>query len=170
IQYWASLNKIFNDEFPPAESEKSGGKVSLKESMTKMEKNCDKMQRVEAKIEELPITNVDEDLLGYAHNVVEAMHKVEAATLKSTTFITEIEAENEDLGSFDNLVKHFLRGFSGDVTTSFKEMDNLKGERKARWHLIFNELMTAVEGLNKMQSDQMPLRALLTKRYGVEFQ
>jgi hypothetical protein len=169
IKYWAALNKIFKEETPSAESEKSGINDSAKESMTKMQKIYDMAKRVEDKIEALPMTNVDDDLLSYAHEVVEVMQKVEVASFKVNTFITEVEAEDKSLVGFDSLAKHFLRGFSGDFTSSFKEMDNLKGERKTRWHMISNELMTAMEALKKMQSDQMPLRALLTKRYGVEF-
>ncbi|WP_395741700.1 hypothetical protein [Prosthecobacter sp.] len=169
IQYWASINKIAERESASVTDKPLVGDEHQSNAMVKAQELCDMMKRIRNGILDLPMANVDEELLNYAHNVVEASQKLEIVTTKLSNFVSEVKIEDENLGSFDNLAKHFFRGFSGDFTTSFKEMENLKGERKTRWLLLSSELTSAMEGIQKIQSDQMPLRALLTKRYGVEF-
>lgn len=169
MEYWAALNKIFNDEQFSNKDKNSQGPKSRKEFIENIHREQADLEKWQSRIQDLPVRDVDEDLINFMHETSEALQKVNMAYVKASVFVSQLESEDENLGSFDNIAKHFFRGFSGDFTSSFKEMDNLQGERKAQWQAIRNEMMVAMEGLYKIRSDQIPLRALLTKRYGVEF-
>lgn len=168
VDYWVSLNKI-SKEVAADDGEMTGGD-SLPELLKLMSGLQAKLNKVQSRIHGLPVANVDEDLLAFTHRLLEALQKFDMVTESFSLFLKEVNAENESSKSFSELVKHFLRGYSGDFTSSFNEMDNLKQERKARFHVLLSQMQAAQAQFNQVRSAQLPLRALLTKKYGVEFE
>jgi hypothetical protein len=169
IEYWASLNTIFKDKHLSEEAIKSQEAKSRQELIAKLNQEQAVLEKAQSRIQELPVQDVDADLIKFIHETSEALQKENMAYMKASVFLSDLETEDKNMGGLDTVAKHVLRIFSGDYASPFNEMDNLKGERKSRWHAIWGEMNVAMEGLIKIRSDQIPLRSLLTKRYGVEF-
>lgn len=165
VDYWVSLNKIGKE----IDGEMTGGD-SLPDPVKQMDAFHGMLNKVQSRIHDLPVANVDEDLLVSTHQLLEVLQKMDMVFENFSQFVTEVKSENESRQSFPEFVKHFFRGFSGDFTSSFNETDNLNAERKARYHVLLSELQAAQAQFNQVRSAQLLLRALLTKRYGVEFE
>ena len=168
INYWKALEKISREEFAPDDQGEKDPPSQL-ENIRALDEIHARINKAQSRIHSLPIAHVDADLLVFAHRTLEVMQKLDMLLVKGAHFAKEANSENESLVSIPQFVKHALRGYSGDFTSSFNEMDKLKGERKARFQALMSDKEEFEREFNKLRSDQLPLKALLTKRYGVEF-
>ena len=165
--YWQSMNAIAADL--QASLQRLLPADTPDEERAASRKSVGIIRKAASEIGGLDVLNVDQELIDYAVEVMSSLNQWATFNEQSVNIRDDAEAIKARAGSFSTMLEAVFRSMGGDPMGTYGDVKSSVDGLKQRAEQAMPEAYLLQQRLMRLESTEVGLRAVLSRRYNKEF-